>query len=174
MKKVLLFLFLIASMLVSTKTLVANSLSPPQSLDAKFVPQQTMLQITLSAETPQPNVTLFECDVSRSVWFENYQSVTPRRLSVPCALNFQVLVNHNSARTSIGKSDILLEAISPQCRAVITSDFSQSVITRNAVDLTEAISPNCRTVFSSCYLISSKTCLIAAISPACRDVLFIG
>lgn len=172
MKKVLLFLFLIASMIVSSETLVANSLSPPKS-DAKFVPQQTMLQ-SLSAETPQLSAVLFECDVSYS-WFESSQLVITRRISVPCAMGFQELINQNNASVSLsGKTDIQKnEAISPACRTVNNSDLYQGLITRNAADQIEAISPKCRTVLSS-YVISSKTCLIAAISPACRDVLLIG
>lgn len=159
-------------MLVGAKTLVANSLSPPQSLDANFVPQLQMLQIASFAETPQLDVVLFECDVSCSVWFENSKSVMPDASVSPTA-SFQVLINHSKASTSFGKSDVILEAISPACRAVINSDLYQSVITRNAVDLNEAISPKCRTVLFSSYVITSNQYLIAAISPACRDVLFI-
>ena len=175
MKKFLLLVFLIASVIVSAKTWpVANSLSPPPcSLDAisERAAASVMLQ-TLPVEIIQIDVGLFERDISYFVWFENRQSVISDT-DVGFTDNFQVLVNLNNVSVFLGKSDALLAAISPNCRAVITSNFSQSVIIRNAVDLSEAISPKCRTVLSSC-VISSCKCLIEAVSPHCRDVSFIA
>ncbi len=137
---------MIASVIVSAKTLVlSNSLSPPtEPLDAISKAQLPVLQVPL-AETQQFDVCFFERDVSSYVWFENYQSVMPDT-DVGYAVNFQVLTNPNYARASFGKSDILLAAISPNCRAVMLNDFLESLINRNVVVKTQATSPNCRDV----------------------------
>lgn len=148
MKKFFLFIFLITSIaIVSAKTTlqVANSLSPPvQSLDAIVKAQLPMLQVPL-AETQQLDVCFFERDVFYSVWFENRQSVIPDK-DVGLTDNFQVLTNSNSARTSSGNPDVLLAAISPNCRTVLADDFFQNDVTRNLVGKTQAVSPNCRDV----------------------------
>lgn len=134
MKKIFLFLFLITCVTVSAKTLVlSNSLSPPtESLDAIVKAQQL-------------NVCFFERNVSFYVCFETYQLVIPDT-NVWCAVNFQVLINPNYVRTSFEKSDIILAAISPNCRAVMLNDFFLNLTKCNTVDLTQATSPNCRDV----------------------------
>lgn len=150
MKKVVLFLFLIAS-IVSAKTLVlSNSLSPPpsKSLDATLKAQLQMLQIS-PAETQQPDVCFFG-DVSYLVSSENFKSVIPATLSVQCAVNFQVLVNKSNVRTSSGNPDVLLAAISPRCRAVLQDFSCDGTVTMwsSTQTLTQAVSPNCRDVMS--------------------------
>lgn len=133
----LLFLFFIASIVVGANTVVANSLSPPQFLEAEA-----------TFETPQLKVVLSECDIFYS-WFENSQPAILQRVPVPGAMNFQVLINQNNVSvSSSGKADMLKsEAISPTCRTVITSNLSQIVFVCIPTIFLEAISPACRTVF---------------------------
>lgn len=139
---------MLASVIVSAKTLhVSNSLSPPvEPLDAISKTQPLTLQVPM-AETQHFDVCFFEQDVSSYVWFENYQLVMPDT-DVGYAVNFQVLTNPNYARASFGKSDILLAAISPNCRAVMLNDFSQNLVNPSVAVKTQATSPNCRDVFS--------------------------
>ena len=150
MKKVLLLIFLIFSVIVSAKTWqIANSLSPPsQSLYATLKTQLPMLQVPL-AETQQLDVCFFERDVFCSVLSESYQSVISRRLSVPCAVSSQVLTSQNSASVFLGKSNVLLQATSPMCRAVLVG-FSKgiSMLWFSTQTLNQALSPACRDVFS--------------------------
>ena len=147
MKKIFLFIFLIAFVFVNAETYkVSTSLSPPSSsVIIKSCATTLMSQMSV-AEMPQIDVGLFECDVSYSVSSENCQSVMPDA-SVSLTANFQVLVNQNSARTSSGKSDCLLQAVSPNCRAV-SQDFLQSDVALKLVGKTQAVSPNCRDVLS--------------------------
>lgn len=142
MKKVVLFIFLIASVIVSAKTLVSsNSLSPPQSLGATLKAQLQMLQ--LSAETQQLDVVLFERDVSRSVSFENYLAIS-ETLNVQNAVIFQI---NNQNANIFGKTDVLLQAVSPKCRAVMQVFSCDNVITQRAASsVIQAVSPSCRDV----------------------------
>jgi len=150
MKKILLLLFLIASFtVVSAKThRASNSLSPPvQSLDA--ISDNAAATIMLQTPIAQPiqiDVGLFENHVSCFSLFENYQSVMPDT-DVGCNPSFQVLANSNSVRMLSGKSDCLLQAVSPNCRAV-SQDFLQSDVALKLVGKTQAVSPNCRDVLS--------------------------
>lgn len=145
MKKIFLFLFLLA--IVSTKTLVlSNSLSPPQSTVAMLMPQLPMLQMPI-AEMPQLDVCFFERDAPCLVWFENLQSILPD-VSVGQTANFQVLNNPNYSRNFFGKSNVILQAMSPNCRTVIASDLFQNVVVISHRYYVEAISPKCRTVLT--------------------------
>ena len=148
MKKVLLFVFLIAFAVVNAKTYqVSTSLSPPSSSIVKDCATTLMSQVFI-VKTLQIDVGLFERDASYSVSSENYQSVISRRLPVPCAVNFQVLVNQNCASVFLGKSDVLLPAMSPQCRAVLRKfSCDAKLMTWIATQtLNQASSPNCRDV----------------------------
>jgi len=147
MKKVFLFIFLIAFVAVNAKTYrVSTSTSPPSSsVTIKDCATTLMSQV---AETPRIDAVLFECDVSYSVSSENCQSVIPATTIVQCAVNSQ-LVNQNYASVFFGKSDVLLQATSPQCRAVMQSfSLNNMILQPAASSIIQAVSPNCRDVLS--------------------------
>lgn len=171
MKKVFLFLFLLVSVIVNAENWVfSNSLSPPQSLDVKIMPQQNLLQTAEAAR--QLDVVLFECDVSL-VNLENQSFFTRLPADKIDVVSFQIVAKINDASTT-GKSDVILEAISPQCRTVITSDFSQIVWNNSSGCLIET-DPQCRTVLQSAILTQCDSSpIIQAVSPKCRDVSSVG
>jgi hypothetical protein len=149
MKKLFLLIFLITSVIVSAKTLVSsNSLSPPQLRDAKLMPQLQMLQMLVAEITPI-DVGLFERDVSYSVSFENYQLVMPDK-DIGFTNNFQIIENKNCASAFFEKSNVLLQAMSPKCRAVMQSfSFDNLILPPAASSIIQAVSPNCRDVLSA-------------------------
>jgi hypothetical protein len=170
MKKVFLFLFLLVSVIVSAGNWVfSNSLSPPGSLDVKIVPQQMLQPAT--CEIRQLDAVLFECDVSL-VNLENPLFFTSASADKIDVVSFQIIAKINDASTT-GKSDVILEAISPQCRTVVTSDFSQIVWNNSSGCLSE-VDPQCRTVSQSTITQFDFSPVIAAISPKCRDVSLVA
>lgn len=172
MKKVFLFLFLLVSVIVNAENWVfSNSLSPPQSLDVKIVPQQNLLQTAEAVQ--QLDVVLFECDVSLA-------NLTNQSLFISASadktevVSFQIIAKMNDASTTRKSDVILLEAISPKCRTVVTSDFLQIVWNNSSGCLSE-VNPQCRTVSQSTILTQFDfSPIIQAVSPACRDVSFLG
>jgi len=150
MKKVILFLFLLASMVVSAKTYLVNTSSPPGSKSATFEnAAATIMLQTPIAEIPQSDVGLCERDVSCSVSFEKCQSVIPATVTVQCAVSFQLLANQNCVSVSSGKPDVILQAVSPQCRAVQQNFSFNNIMTSYATQtLNQAVSPQCRDVIT--------------------------
>lgn len=142
MKKVFLFFFLMASVIVNGAADLFSS--PIKFLDALLVPQRWILTIPIT-EISQIDVGLFERDVTGFI-FEKSFMLQPAIFPED---NLVILKNatNQSNIFVVRNTKAILQATSPKCRAVIKGYSATHLSTMFATStVIQAVSPNCRDV----------------------------